>query len=233
MGIWTLKKDYMDKMGDIYKAAAVEVADISDMLDEAKYEKAAVNGRRDLSADGKNIEAAKYAHKIFELRQRLDAIRSDANRKARAVRDAAERDFYGHYNAMPDDIDEKVMAFINSGVATESEMLNMAKTANRTMKRIIGAKLAQSGNEMTAFSGRAMMQGSDNPHLQALDTMMAAGKVAMGGGISGPAGASEFLRRWDYATRPIYESAPDVGYVISDAGERRYYEGVQCPYEDN
>lgn len=233
MGVWTLKRNYLDRVNDVYKAATGEVAAAADKLNKAKQEKIAVNGRRDLSADGKNIEAAKLAHEIFELNQQIEAIRAEAHNKARAIRAEAERDFFGFYNATPADVDEKTVAFINSGVATEKELLHMAKTANRTMKRIIGAKLAQSNDDKTAFWGRVYQQTSVNPHLEAIDSMMGVGKMAMGGGLAGPSGANGFLKRWDYVTKPVYDSAPNVGYTIMPGGERRYYEGEQCPFTDD
>jgi len=235
MNVWTLKKDYMDKMGEVYKAAAAKVADISDKMDKAKYDKAAVNDRLDLSMDGKNKEAERLNHEIFVMRQQIDDIRAEANKQARAIRADCEKAFYGWYNATPEGLDEKAVAFVNSGVATDAELMRMAeqKSTSRTMKRIIGAKLAQSKDEKTAFYGRMYQQTSRDPHLAAIDNMMGVGKLAMGGGLGGPAGARGFLDRWDYVTRPVYDDAPKVGYTITSAGEYRYYEGEQCPFTDD
>lgn len=222
-------KDYMDRVGDIYKAAAGEVAKDANRLEELKAKRAGVWADRGLTLSGKHTEDGKLAEEMHAVNRHIAEMQENARKAALGVRAEVERVFYDHYNANPADFDEKTVALINSGMLTEKELLHMADGANRTMKRFIGAKLAESKDEMIAFRGRVLQQTSLNPHLEAIDGMMGVGLYATGGaGLSGPAGAAEFLRRWDEVVRPVYDAAPNVGFEYdTTTGEgRRFYEGT-------
>lgn len=207
-----LLSEYMDRAGDIYKAAAAEIANDADKINDLKKKHSAVWGDATLTSRGKSDMSAKYADEIHALERHIEDIRREANDKARDIRGEVERDFYDYYNATPTDIDEKAVAGINSGVFTDAELLHMAGTANRTMKRIIGKRLAESGDSNTAFKGRVLQQTTLNPHIDAMNGIIGAGKMAMGGGMSGINGARGFVEKWDYVTRPIYDAAPKVGW---------------------
>lgn len=235
MGIWTLKS-YMDKVADIYKAAAGEVAKDAAKLDELKAKRDGVWSDAMLNISGKHEMAAKYANEMHAVNRHIAEVQANAKKAALAVRADVERDFYDYYNATVGDFDEKTAAAVNSGLYTDKELLHMAETANRTMKRVIGAKLAESKDEMIAFRGRVLQQTSLNPHLEAIDGMMGVGKYATGGGPhSGVAGAAGFLERWDEVTKPVYDAAPKVGYyrsALRPGMATQYFEG-ECPYSDD
>ena len=227
MSIWSLKRDYLDRIADIFKEAAAEVAKDAVKLDELQAKHAGVWSDVTLNMEGKHRASAQYADGIHRVQRHIQGIQAEARKEAMKVRGEVERDFHDYFNANVADFDEKTAAFVNSGLATDAELLNLAKTASRTMKRVIGAKLAESKDSTTAFYGRVMQQESYNPHLQAVDNLIKAGGYAVGQGGSGPAGASYFLQRWDEAVQPIYSACPNVGYSITSAGERRYFEGTQ------
>lgn len=221
-------KDYLARVDGIYKAAAGEIANEADRLEELKAQAAGVWGDGSLTMDGKHAKADKLAGEIHAVDRRIAELQSNARKAALAVRAEVERAFYDLYNAVPADYNEKTVALINSGVLTEKELLHMADGASRTMKRFIGARLAESKDQMTAFNGRVMQQISENPHLSAVDNMIGVGTLATGGGVSGVGGVRGFLDRWDYVTRPVYDDAPNVGYEYdTTTGEgRRFYEGA-------
>lgn len=221
-------KNYMDRVGEIYKAAAGEVVKDAERLEELKAKRAGVWADRGLTMTGKHTEDGKLAEEMHAVNRHISGVQENARKAALGVRAEVERVFHDHYNAKPADYDEKTAQLINSGVLTEKELLHMADGANRTMKRFIGARLAESKDQMTAFRGRVLQQTSLNPHLEAIDGMMGVGVYAVGGGQAGPAGAAEFLRRWDEVVQPVYAAAPDVGveYDTTTGEGRRFYEGA-------
>ena len=221
-------KNYMDRVGEIYKTAAGEVVKDAERLEELKAKRAGVWADRGLTLTGKHTEDGKLAEETHAVNRHIAEVQANARKAALAVRAEVEKAFFDYYNAKPADYDEKTAQLINSGALTEKELLHMADGASRVMRRVIGARLAESEDEMIAFKGRTLQQTSTNPHLDAIDGMMGAGLYVTGGGQSGPGGAAEFLRRWDYITRPVYDAAPDVGYEYdtTTGEERHFYEGA-------
>lgn len=224
MAKFTLK-EYMRQIESAYKTAAAKIIEINETLEALTRERVEINGSRLLTAEGKRVKLAELNEKIREAKEQIDDLRSEAANKALEIRQKVENDFFGLYHVNPADVDPQMMTVINSGIASDAELLKMAETAKPTMRRLIGQKLSESKNDKNAAMGRVMVLAVADPHLDAIDGLRGIGNYATGGGVSGPAGAREFLERWDELTGPIFAAAPNVGYAIASSGARQYFEG--------
>lgn len=230
----SFKREYLDVAAGVYLRAASEIADEADVLAKLNYQKNALWGDASITISEKTKRAAKNADDIKAVNRRIEAIREKANAKAAQIREKTRRDFSDYYDAKPDGFDEKVKAFVDSGVATEAELLAAAEKTGVTMKRYIGAKLAESKDASIAAKGRYLQQASQRPDLRAIDDMIGVGAFAMGGGMSGVAGCRGFTKKWSYVTQDVYAAAPDVGWYMNalKPGAVSYYEG-ESPFKDD
>lgn len=219
-------KGYMRQVEDAYKRAAAGVAEEHDKLTALEREKYEVQTSRMLTAQGKNEKLSEINGKIRAVKDNMAALRNEAESKAQAIRNTVENQFFGYYHVNPVDVDSNMLTIINSGIASNRELMKLAETANPTMRRLIGQKLAENKTDAkAAMVGRELMTTSSDPHLRAIDALRDIGKFAVGGGMSGTAGSRTFLNRWDELAGPVFASAPKVGW--SDAtvdGGKTFFE---------
>lgn len=208
----TTVKEYMRDVEKAYKEAAAKIADEHDKLTALEREKYETNGSRMLTAQGKAEKLNDINAQIRTVKDKMAALRQEAESKAMTIRKTVEDQFFSYYHIAPEHIDSNTLAILNAGIATAAELMKLAERANNpTMRRLIGQKLAEDKDEKTARFGRALMIVSSDPHLRAIDELRGIGKYATGGGMSGTAGARTFLERWDEMAGPLFASAPNVG----------------------
>lgn len=221
-------KGYMRQVESAYKEAAAKIAEEHDKLTALEREKYETNVSRLLTAQGKAEKLNEINGKIQSVKDSMAALRNEAESKAMTIRKTVEDEFFDFYHVNPADVDSNMLTIINSGIATKAELLKLAETANPTMRRLIGQKLAEDKDDAkTAAVGRALLLASDDPHLRAVDELRGIGGYACGGGMSGTAGARAFLDRWDEMAAPVFDSAPKVGWSwnTTEGSGKRFFEG--------
>jgi hypothetical protein len=218
-------KGYMRQVESAYKEAAAKIAKKHVELEALEREKFETQNSRMLTAQGKSEKVDEINNKIRAVKDNMAALKTEAESKAMTIRKTVENEFFDFYHVNPADVDSNMLTIINSGIATKAELMKLAETANPTMRRLIGQKLADDKDDpKTAQFGRALMMASNDPHLKAIDELRGIGKYATGGGMSGTARAQAFLDRWDEMAGPVFASAPKVAWSWdTTAGSGRHY----------
>lgn len=204
---------YMKQIERIYKEAAPEFIKLVNKDKQAQQDIQNARNSRDLTPEGKQKRIAALDAYRKELKGEMDKLAAAANEQALSVRKTVEQNFYGKYHATADAMDMQAMELLKSGILTDSELRTLAGrfNGNATMQRICGKYMEQSQNAETARLGRALQFSLDDPHLQAVDGIIAAGRACVGEGTqSGPSAAETFLNRFDEVAASAYATAPDV-----------------------
>ena len=204
-------KDYLRKIKKIYWDMSAEIEKKYNELKALDAEYTRVSSSRDYTLEGRQKRMTEISHKRDELKHTLAAMREQANNEARKVREDAESTFYNYYNASPDDVDLKMTELIRSGVLTDAELIHYGERANQTMRRLIGKELEGRASNDARMAGRAFLQTSGNPHLQAIDSMMEIGDYAVGGAkMGGLDTVSAIRQKYDGLVDPLISGIKDV-----------------------
>ena len=206
-------KDYLREIETIYKTTAAKVAEDYDEQTKLKEEINRVRASKEYTASGKSKRIDEINEKIKSLSADMYALRTNANNKAKEIRKNLDKEFFKYFHANAGDVDMQMVALINAGVLSDTELLRYSENANVTMKRLIGRALEESKEGKYVNEGRQLRAISTEPHLRAADGVIGIGEYACGGArLSGASGAKTYLKRWDELVSPIINSAPNVSW---------------------
>lgn len=206
-------KDYMKKIEEIYKGTAPEFIKLVNKDKQAQQDIHNAMNSSELTPEGKQKRIAALEKYRKELKAEMDSLATAANEKAMDVRQTVEQLFYGKFHATADAMDMQAMELLKSGILTDSELRTLADrfNGNPTMQRICGKYMEQSKNPDTARLGHTLQLNFNDPHLKAVDGIIATGRACIGQGTqSGPAAAEVFLNRFDEVAAQAYAEAPDI-----------------------
>jgi hypothetical protein len=215
---------YMDQIRDIYVAANREYVQKLDELDDLAEALQKLNTDATLTPLGKQKKRDFLQNAISDVKKDLKAINAKAKQDAKGIRDTVERNFYGLYSARPEDVDEKALELLKSGILTDAEIQNMADKyrTNNAMRRIIGTYAQKrEGKEMQQLGN--ILTRTQTPHLDAIDSLCGTLDYIVGDApLSGASGARRIGQSVPEITRDAYENAPKISWDISGDGSISY-----------
>lgn len=161
-GIFT---EYRHEYGDLYSKIDAINEKLSTL--QAKRSQYSPSGFKQ-RAEALEAEKAAIAEQIRQIPQCY-------SKSAAAIRLECERAFHGKYGMSPERLDANAVTLINSGVMSDSDLMRMLDDyqGNSTMRRIIGAKMSESQNEMISAQGKATVEATTHtPHLDIIDSLI-------------------------------------------------------------
>ena len=168
--------DYIEKMRTAYHQARAAFEIYSNALEKEKanWDKEQRRGWNDPKDRQEATE--KYQQTRIDLKNRLEAVVREAKAEFAEIQTEAAEVFVRHFRATPEQIDDKAMLLINSGVMSDRDLMALADEypENYTMRKLIGAKLVEQGEKRgyreMADKGR-LMQLVPNTHNEALEAV--------------------------------------------------------------
>ena len=168
--------DYIEKMRTAYHQARAAFEIYSNALEKEKanWDKEQRRGWNDPKDRQEATE--KYQQTRIDLKNRLEAVVREAKAEFAEIQTEAAEVFGRHFRATPEQIDDKAMLLINSGVMSDRDLMALADEypENYTMRKLIGAKLVEQGEKRgyreMADKGR-LMQLVPNTHNEALEAV--------------------------------------------------------------
>lgn len=154
--------DYIEKMRTAYHQARAAFVLYGDALEKEK-----TNWQKELQRGWSNNESrqrdyAKHEATQRDLKNRLETVEREAKAELAEIMNEANAVFDRHYRATPEQIDDKGLALLNSGVMTAKELFALADeyADNYTMRKLIGGKIeelgAQTRDKELEFKGRTL-----------------------------------------------------------------------------
>ena len=154
--------DYIEKMRTAYHQARAAFVLYGEALEKEK-----TNWQKELQRGWSNNESrqrdyAKHEATQRDLKNRLETVEREAKAEFTEILNEANAVFGRHYRATPEQIDDKGLALLNSGVMTAKELFALADeyADNYTMRKLIGGKIeelgAQTRDKELEFKGRTL-----------------------------------------------------------------------------
>lgn len=135
---------YLEDVQNIYKADRAEREKLQEKFDRAKAENEVAQKDHGMSEAGRIIAKADFLRAEEEYNNTLAALIQKHTKAVDAVRQEMAAHLSEFYRATPEKMDQSVMQFLNTGIATPSELLAIAEQHKRnpTMLRVIGQHAA-------------------------------------------------------------------------------------------
>lgn len=176
--------DYIEKMRTAYHQARAAFVIYGEALEKEKKNWQEELRRGWSDATRRKADQEKHERTERELKSRLETVEREAKAEFAEIINEANAVFGRHFRATPEQIDEKGLALLNSGVMTEKELFALAEEypENYTMRKLIGGKIAEMGearkNTELSMKGRSL-QLAPNTHSDALEAVQTWGAYAL------------------------------------------------------
>lgn len=176
--------DYVEKMRKAYHQARAAFVIYGEALEKEKKNWQEELRRGWSDATRRKADQEKHERTERELKSRLETVEREAKAEFAEIINEANSVFDRHFRATPEQIDEKGLALLNSGVMTAKELIALADEypENYTMRKLIGGKIAEMGEktrdkelEMTGKS----LKLTPNTHSDALEAVQTWGAYAL------------------------------------------------------
>mgnify|MGYP003288997480 CR=1 FL=1 len=176
--------DYIEKMRTAYKQAraAFEVCGTALEKEQTRWKQELERGWRDY--ESRRRDQANHERKVRELKEKLRAVEREAKAEFAELIEECSEVFGRHFRTTPEQIDEKGLALLNSGVMTAKELLALVNEypENYTMRKLIGAKIEELGekkhDQELSYKGR-MLKFAPTTHDDAMKNAVTWAELAL------------------------------------------------------
>lgn len=176
--------DYVEKMRKAYHQARAAFVIYGEALEKEKknWQEELRRGWSDAAQRKTNHE--KHERTERELKSRLETVEREAKAEFAEIINEANSVFDRHFRATPEQIDEKGLALLNSGVMTAEELIALADEYpdNYTMRKLIGGKIEELGantkNKDLEYKGGSIKL-TPTTHSDALEAVQTWGAYAL------------------------------------------------------
>lgn len=176
--------DYIEKFRTAYHQARAAFELYGNALESEKK-----NWQNELQRGWNNAQQRAADHEKHErtereLKGRLETVVREAKAEFAEIINEANGVFDRHFRATPEQIDEKGLALLNSGVMTAKELIALADEypENYTMRKLIGGKIEELGantkNKDLEYKGRSIKL-TPNTHSDALEAVQTWAEYAL------------------------------------------------------
>ena len=205
-------KEYMKKAEGIYRNYAPEY---HKLLAEEKEVKEAINalGREyALTPRERQERETALRDRLGKIAEKKQETRAAADREAAGVAQEVKERFKDRFNALPENLDMPTVELVKSGICTDKDLINLANRfrGNVTMERYLGKAMEAREDPELQRLGRTLQHPQGEPHIKAIDSIIAAGTYTMGGAPGGDMVAEAMLNRLDEINAQAYQEAPDI-----------------------
>lgn len=167
---------FTNKLDSVFNEYRHQYDELYSKIDEINEKRSALEGKRSqYSPSGYKQRVQALEDEKKGIGEQIRQIPQDFAKSAAAIRLECERAFHGKYGMSPERLDANAVTLINSGVMSDSDLMRMLDDyqGNSTMRRIIGAKMSESQNEMISAKGKATVEATTHtPHLDILDSLI-------------------------------------------------------------
>lgn len=142
---------YANSMKSAYNELYAKYSALAAEIEEKKAQIDKIKKNTDLTAAAKSNKQTELRAEIFRKENQLSEIQKEAAQRFARIRKEARQDF-PEYRLDPDSIDHDMMALIDSGIASASEIAEIIESKgyarnNATMCRLLSAKLRKIADE--------------------------------------------------------------------------------------
>ena len=176
--------DYIEKMRTAYHQARAAFVLYGEALEKEKKNWQSELQRGWSDAAQRKADQEKHERTERELKSRLETVEREAKAEFTDIINEANAVFDRHFRATPEQIDDKGLALLNSGVMTAKELLALADeyAENYTMRKLIGGKIAEMGEKTRdkelEMTGKRLKL-TPNTHSDALEAVQTWGNYAL------------------------------------------------------